>query len=224
METYKIKFLNDHFIEIDTNNVITPVNGREYLLIGEDGTFRINLPISTIGKSLDSDAKEAKMLKKYGKPRYRKIILSGTKLYFRTGKPGGDNNQEYIFQCELLEDQYLYLIESRDGKEPESWRLCKCNCQLEKCLNKKLEVYQKLQADSLNSLYTKTVMHFFSERLSGSTNALTTFFLHDKEKEITWFDALNERYLTLKKIRVQVALVYPEVYTKIGLQRQLMDI
>jgi hypothetical protein len=216
METYKVKFQNDHFIEVDKNDVISPVNGKEYFIIGEEGTFEVNKQKNTIGKSLESLAKRDSLIKRHKNSVIQKIINSGTKLYFRTSKPGGDGNQEYIFQCELLEDQYLYLLEGRDGNEPESWRLTKCNCQLEKCLNEELQVYQKLKADSLNSLYTKTVMHFFSEKLSGSTNAMTTFFIHDKEEEIKWYDALKERYLTVNKIRIRVAEFYPKKYTVVG--------
>jgi hypothetical protein len=211
MKTYKVEFQRDHFIEVGTKNTINPKNGQIYILTGEDNAFDINTVKTKISQSLDSIAKRELMLKKYGKNRCRKILDSGSKLYFRVGKTQkaeGDINQEFVIQCILLEDLYLYLKEDTDGNDPLSWRLANCNCQIESCFLGRLELPTKVASNSLNSLYTKTVMHYFSEQLSGSTRAFTTFFRHDREEQITFYGAANEQFETLNKIRFRVAKEY----------------
>lgn len=211
MKTYKVEFQHDHFIEVGTNNTINPKKGQIYILTGEDNAFDINTVKTKISQSLDSIAKEKSMLKKYGIARCRKILNAGERLYFRVGKiqkTEGDKNLEFVFQCILLEDLYLYLKKDNDGNDPLSWRLAKCNCRIEKCLLGGIDVFNKLETDSLNSLFTKTVMHYFSEQHSGSNRAFTTFFRHDKEENITFQGAANEQFETLNKIRYRVASEY----------------
>ncbi|HPG32210.1 MAG TPA: hypothetical protein PLM34_00045 [Lentimicrobium sp.] len=213
MKTYKVEFQHDHFIEVGTNNTIHPKQGQIYILAGEDNGFDINQAKTKVSKSLDSSTKRQKMLEKYGEKRCKKILNEGEKLYFRVGKlqkTGNDKNLEFVFQCILLEDLYLYLKKDNDGNEPLSWRLANCNCRLEKCLLGGLEVFHKVESKSLNSLFTRTVMHYFSEQHSGSNRAFTTFFRHYNEKEITLYGAASEQFETLNKIRNRVADNYPK--------------
>ena len=212
MKTYKVKFQHDHFIEIETNNTVHPQQGQVYFLIGEDNGFEINQVKTKVPESLDSNAKRQKVLAKYSEKRRNKILDPGEFLYFRVGqmqKTEEDRNTEFVFQCVLLEDLYLYLKEGFEAQDPLSWRLVKCNCRIEKCLIGGVDVFNKLETDSLNSLFTKTVMHYFSEQHSGSNRAFTTFFRHRNEKEITLNGAANEQYETLHKIRTRIAAEYP---------------
>lgn len=213
MKTYRVELQHDHFIEVGTNNTIHPKHGQIYILTGEDNGFDINQVKTKVPESLDSLAKRQKMLEKYGEKRCKKILNEGEKLYFRVGRiltTDDVKNVEFIFQCILLEDLYLYLKEGCDAGDQLSWRLAKCNCRIEKCLLGGIEVFNKIESDSLNSLFTKTVMHYFSEQHSGSTRAFTTFFRHDKEENITFYGAVNEQFETLNKIRYRVATEYPK--------------
>ncbi len=211
MKTYKVEFQHDHFIEVGTKNTINPKKGQIYILTGEDNAFDINTVKTKISQSLDSISKENSMLKKYGIAGCTKILNAGEKLYFRVGKiqkTEGDKNLEFVFQCILLEDLYLYLKKGNDGNDHLGWRLAKCNCQIESCVLGGVEVYNKVESDSLNSQFTKTVMHYFSEQHCGSTRAFTTFFRHEKEEEINFYGAANEQFETLNKIRIRVAREY----------------
>jgi len=103
----------------------------------------------------------------------------------------------------LLEDLYLYLLKGKKGDKEKDWRLADCKCALENCLLGGLALTEKVPAKSLNALFTNTVQFYFSMQRSGSANAFNTFYKYEKGMEITFEDAIYNRYKGLSNDRIK---------------------
>jgi hypothetical protein len=209
MKAFKAIFSHGHFIDKESKKRLVPVQGAEYIISAEDVAFKIEDIELKEDDVLNEKDKATWIEKKYGYGKYVKILKAGEQLFFRVGNSKqveGDEDNQYIFVCNLLEDLYLYLVKGKKGEKAEDWRLAACKCQLENCLLGGLSLTSKVKSKSLNYLFSNTVQDYFRTQRTGSANAIKTFFLYTKGMKITFDGALNQRYDSIDKLRKQVAI------------------
>lgn len=115
-----------------------------------------------------------------------------------------DESQQFIFRSTLLEDQYVFKVKGTNGGSPEDWRLAPCKCQLVDCLLGGLTLTEKVSAESLNALFSQTVMFYFNMQHSGSANVFDTFFEYDPTKRISFEEIKAKQYNSLGKLRTKL--------------------
>ena len=76
--------------------------------------------------------------------------------------------------------------------------MANCQCILDDCLLGGLTLTEKIPAESLNKLFSQTVMFYFSMQRSGSCNAFNTFFIYRPDMKVYFDTALNELYDAIK--------------------------
>lgn len=207
MKTFNVTFEHGHFIDNATGKRIIPVQGRSYVIASEDGNFRESDLVTRPIEVLSPSEKHAQFVQKYGAERIVNILPAGTRLFFRIGnsfRVQGDETFAFIFLCELLEDLYLYKIETRSAADRLAWRLTNCACQLVSCLQGDLAISEQLQAESLNALFRKVVNYFFVHQRSDSVNALDSFYLYQPGMQIIMEQARDGSYHGLHEIRKAV--------------------
>jgi len=204
MKAFKVIYKHGHFIDVETQQRLIPVQGAEYTISAADKAFKTEDAKMKIGDTLNSKEKAEWAEKEFGKGNFAKLLNADAQLFFRVGnsrKVEGDESQQYIFVCRLLEDLYLYLLKGKKGDEVEHWRLADCKCALENCLKGGLTLTEKVPAKSLNTLFSNTVQFYFSMQRSGSASAFNTFYRYDKGMEITFNGAMYNRYYGLSDAR-----------------------
>jgi hypothetical protein len=72
-----------------------------------------------------------------------------------------------------------------------------------------MKVTENVASESLNNLFSRTVMFYFSNQRSGAANALTTFFLHDPKVEISFDSIAVGRYKSLSDRRNELVSALP---------------
>lgn len=208
MKAFKVIYKHGHFIDIETQQRIIPVQGSEYMITAADEAFKTEDSKLAIGTSLSTKEKKNWAEEKFGIGKFVKILNVGEQLFFRVGnakRADGDEDRQYIFACNLLEDLYLYLSNDKEGDKEEDWRLADCKCELDTCLLGGLTLSEKVPATSLNKLFSHTVQFYFSMQRSGSTNALSSFFLYQKGMEITFDGAIRQPYESLASMRKRIS-------------------
>lgn len=209
MKAFKVKFSHGHFIDIETNKRLIPVQGHEYLITAEDTAFRVMDMKLLIGQILNSEDKEKWARDEFGSGNYVKILDAGTHLCFRVGnskKVEGDESIQYFFVCILLEDLFLYKHTNKEGNDVKNWRLANCAVKLENCLLGGLTLSERITAKSLNDLFSKTVQFYFSLQRSGSVNVFNTFYLYNEGMPVSFDSAFMKGIRNLGKIREEVVL------------------
>ena len=204
MKAFKVIFKHGHFIDLETGIRLIPLQDAEYTISAPDKAFKTEDVKLKIVDPLESKEKAAWAESEFGKNDYAKIVNAGQMLFFRVGnsrKIEGDESQQYIFVCRLLENLYLYLQKGKKGVNEGDWRLAKCHCVLEKCLLGGLTLTEKIPALSLNKLFSPTVMFYFNMQRSSAANAFHTFFLYKPDMNIRFEEAMHERYEGLGDIR-----------------------
>jgi hypothetical protein len=195
MKAFKVIYQHGHFIDKESKERIIPVQGQEYIITANESAFTTEDSKLKMAKHRDASEKADWALGEFGKGNFRKILAAGDQLFFRIGnsnKVKGDESREYVFVCHLLEDLYLYLLKGKKGDKQEDWRLANCQCVLDECLLGGLALTEKIPAESLNKLFSQTVMFYFSMQRSGSCNAFHTFFKYTSKKKIN-FDAVTKK-------------------------------
>lgn len=181
MKAFRVEYRNGHFIDTETKKRIIPIPGSFYTITGKDEVFATEDEKLELKESKSTEVKRDWAIKKYGEGNVIQLLPAGKKLYFRVGNSKvvkGDSRFDYRFSCILLEDLYLYKLKGRLAKDPNSWRLAECNCQLEDCITNNLTLSEKLPASSLNKLFSQTIMFYFSMQRSGATNVFENFYQH----------------------------------------------
>ncbi len=204
MKEYIAIYKHGHFINKVNGERVIPVQGEEYILKGKDDSFVKKDSKLLISDSLNTEEKQRWVDMTFGNNNYIKILNAGEQLFFRIGNSKrikGDESGQYIFLCTLHEDLYVYLLKNRTGEKADDWRLAPCNCILDKCLLGGLTLSVKIPAESLNKLFSSTVMFYFNLQRSGSTNVFDTFFVYKKGMQITFDEAINKKYERLRVIR-----------------------
>jgi hypothetical protein len=203
MKAYKVKYLNGHFIDQETNQRLIPIQNVEYFITAADDAFEsvdVKLQLKEI---LNAKQKEEWALNEYGLNTL-KLLEANAKLAFRIGnskRVKGEESMQYIFVCTLLEDLYLYALSGKSENVYTHWRLADCKCQLEKCIRGGLTLSEKVTANSLNELFSNTVQFYFSLQRSSSANVFNTFFDYHEKMDPLFDGASNGAYNTLAKQR-----------------------
>lgn len=208
MKAFKVIYQHGHFIDKESNLRIIPVQGAEYIITASPNAFTTEDAKLKMAEPLNHEEKSVWALKQFGKDHYSKILNAGEQLFFRIGNSRtvhGDESRQYIFVCTLLEDLYLYLLKGRKGDDGEDWRLADCKCILEKCLLGGLTITEKIPAESMNKLFSQTVMFYFSMQRSAAANVFNTFFKYDPNVTITFDGAINKLYDSLGNEREKFA-------------------
>ena len=68
-----------------------------------------------------------------------------------------------------------------------------------------LTLTEKIPAESLNKLFSQTVIFYFSMQRSAAANVFNTFFKYDPKATITFDGAINKLYDSLGKEREKFA-------------------
>lgn len=185
MKAFKTLYQNGQFIDIETGRRVVPRNGQQFTIMSEDDNFVTKDRKMYDGDPLDSSSKKHWIERKYSNQDPRLFLLSGTALRFSiqlTRLDENDIDDFYEFECELLEDLYLYESirgDSRAVNDPVNYRLAECICELKSCISGNLILLENIREYSLNKLYSSTVQFYFSMRRSSSTNVFNTFFVSD---------------------------------------------
>ncbi len=170
-------------------------------IIGEDDAFE---EIDTLN-SLPSYVRNDKEMKEYINRHYQKaevikIFEVGQSFLFRVGlgKTRKKNeNKEFFFICKLLEDLYSY--KTKPNANP---RLCKCINHVVDCLDGALERFETIYADSLNTVASNTIVHYFSLKRSSAMNVLKDFKPLTQIQLDNELDKLKKDYFKLPGIEV----------------------
>jgi hypothetical protein len=185
MGGHRVIYKHGQFIEKETGKRIIPVQGKEYIIIGLSDSFEEKDSKLKSGPRKTEKEKAEWAYNKFGDGNCLKLLGAGQDLIFRIGNSiiiEGDESNEYHFRCLLLEDLYLYKIRYRDGNMAKDWRLAECQCELTDCISGGLKITEKIVAESLNNLFTQTVMFFFNLQNSGATNVFNTFNIIRKDQ------------------------------------------
>lgn len=187
MKAFKVTYSHGQFIDNDTKKRIIPKQGEEYIITASTDAFLEEDDKIDNKPALNSQEKLKWMSQKYGSQDFGILLNLGAELFFRVGNSKiskGDESREYVFTVSLLEDLYLYRMHDKESDNPESWRMAECKCVLDKCIDGGLSLTEKIPANSLNSLFSHTVMFYFNMQRSGACNAFNTFYLYKPEMRI----------------------------------------
>jgi hypothetical protein len=160
MKAYKAIFRNGHFIDVETDKRLIPIQGCEYIITAKDTSFREVDSKLHKEEALNEFDKEEWALNKFGQGNFKKIYKANNKLFFRVGNAKsveGDKGLQYIFVCQILEDLYLYCKPGSKGDSQSDWCLANCVCELMECIQGELVLSEKIRAKSLNALFNNTV-------------------------------------------------------------------
>jgi hypothetical protein len=115
------------------------------------------------------------------------ILNHGSTLFFKFGKRKilkGDKSNSFLFSYVLLEDLFIYKLSKRNPTDTDSWRLVDCKFALEECIEGNLAFTEKIESNSLNTLFNDTVMFYFPRQRAGTCNAFSTFTIQEENKKI----------------------------------------
>jgi hypothetical protein len=207
MKNYTVKYIHGQFIDVATDKRIIPQQGAQFGIQSDDNAFLEVDEKMVLQPHMDSEQKKYWAVTEFGEKNCKLFMVAGTRLYFRVGnskKVDGDEDRQYIFECILLEDLYLFKLKKRSGNDSEDWRLANCQCKLERCLLGGLALTEQIPTTSLNSLFCYTVMFYFSMQRSGSCNVFNTFFLFKPDEvpnfhSATWGQHKSNSLTSLRK-------------------------
>jgi len=140
-------------------------------------------------KMLNPNEMKMSTAAKYPKSTVKLILKSGQNFIFRVGlgkKKEKNEDLQYYFQCEILEDLYAY---KKGDSDP---RLCDCNCIVNQCVSQNLKYFEPIYGTSLNQVATNTISHFFSLKRSSSLGVATQFKLLSEWDDID--DIIKNQY------------------------------
>jgi hypothetical protein len=212
MKTWKVTYRHGHFIDQETNLRIFPVQGAELVIVAGSDAFTNIDPTVEYKKLMSAEEKYNWAENEKGKNNFVKIMSSSDQLFFKIlipKKVKGDESRRYTFSCRLLEDQYLFLINGKNGNDKNSWSLMDCQCEIIRCTDGGLKLDGPLVASSLNNLFTKLVADYFRSQHSGASAAFYKFYLNK-------YPGINEslhggspfQEIKLDELRIRVARDY----------------
>lgn len=202
MKAFRVKFLNGHFIDQDTEKRVIPVQNGIYTISADDSAFVEDDEKLIIASGLEKEQKAKEIEQKHKNTDTILFLLANTELLFRIGNSKsvkGDQSYAHFLTCTLLEDLYIYFVKNGTNEkiDPIAWRLSRCKCQLKESKIGGLVLTEKIVGNSLNDLFTKTVMFYFSLQRSGSINVFSNFYLYDSYKKIEPSYDLSRQFVSL---------------------------
>jgi hypothetical protein len=208
MKAFIVTYQNGQFIEKGTKKRLIPISSKEFTISGSDDSFAYEDSRLALNPPLNEKDKASWAEKEFGQDNYKKILNAGEVLIFRIGLARtyeGLNGRQFYLTCTLLEDLFLFISKNGDGGNPKDWRLAPCQCELTECKYGGLTITEKIKAESLNSLFSQTVMLYFNLMRSGSTNVFTTFYLDPSPKEFKIRAIQEHEYTNLDSIRHEIS-------------------
>lgn len=202
MKAFSVKFLNGHFIDQDTEKRIILVQNGIYTISANDSAFVEEDEKLIIAAGLEKELKAKEIQEKHKNTDTIIFLPANTELLFRIGNSKslkGDQSYAHFLTCILLEDLYIYFVKNgtNEKNDPIAWRLSRCKCQLKESKIGGLVLTEKIVGNSLNDLFTKTVMFYFSLQRSGSINVFSNFYLYDSNKRIEPSYDLSRQFVSL---------------------------
>lgn len=179
MKSFNTIFRNGHFYDQATKKRIIPINEKQYVIAADNDAFQLVDELMPENKPFLTEERIEFFKRKYNN-NIIKLLDKGQLLYFRLGLGTPSKSQkslQYVFECKIVDDLYIYLPIGADKTYPISWRLLDCSCHLTKSVIGGLTLSEKVTAKSLNQLFQHTVMFYFSMQRSGSCNPFKTYFI-----------------------------------------------
>ena len=99
MITFKVTYKHGHFIDLETNLRILPVQGAEYSITANEYDFKTEDSKLLRVNPMTEKEKENWVYHKYGEGNFQRILKAGQQLFFRVGNSRtdqGDEDHEYI--------------------------------------------------------------------------------------------------------------------------------
>ncbi len=163
MKSYNIIYKNNKFYDISTNKRVYPKENGQFVIAGDDNNFGaediLNQPHSHLNNAEEQFANVhwIKNIK-----QYVQLLPAGSSLEFdfSISKLKHQNEEyNYSFRLELLEDLYLYTATTwKAAKLPE---LHDCRCVVIEDLGHNVDFFEPIFANSINEAYSKTRQFYF---------------------------------------------------------------
>lgn len=210
MKTFSVKFLNGHFVDQETEKRVIPVQNGIYTISADDSAFVEEDEKLIIAAGLEKEQKAKEIEKKHKNTNAILFLPANTVLLFRIGNSKsvkGDQSYAHFLTCILLEDLYIYFVKNgtNEKNDPVAWRLSRCKCQLKESKIGGLVLTEKIVGNSLNDLFTKTVMFYFALQRSGSINVFSNFYIYDSYIKIEPSHELSRQFASLAFLRETLA-------------------
>lgn len=185
MKSFEVKYTKGHLVDILTNKRIFLKRGGMFNILGDDNQFEEKDELQFETLPLDDNDKLNQLKRNHKSFKLVKIASQGQGLVYRIGlskKTNEDKENEFLFNCTLLEDLY---IKSRND---EDWSLCDCICETTKCLEGDIQMIESVKGNSLNNLFSNMVAFYFPMQRSGACNAFDYFYLMDANDKVHLYD------------------------------------
>ena len=202
MKSFEVKYTKGHLVDIKTNKRIFLKRGGVFNILGDDNQFEEKDELQFETLPLDDNDKLNQLKRNHKSFKLVKIASQGQGLVYRIGlskKTNEDKENEFLFNCTLLEDLY---IKSRND---EDWSLCDCIYETTKCLEGDIQMIESVKGNSLNNLFSNMVAFYFPMQRSGACNAFDYFYLMDANDKVHLYDIkFNNRFQNLNGKRKEI--------------------
>lgn len=208
MKSFVVIYQNGQFMDKNTKERLIPISNKEFTISGSDDSFTYEDSRLALDPPLAEKDKALWAEKEFGPGNIIKILNSSEVLRFRIGLPRSFdelNSRQFNLTCTLLEDLFLYISKNGNRRNHKDWRLAPCQCELTECKYGGLVITEKIKAESLNSLFSQTVMLYFNLQRSGSTNVFTNFYLDPSPKKLKIGVSQEREYSNLDSIRHEIS-------------------
>jgi hypothetical protein len=174
MDTKKLIYRNGHFYDSSRKERVSFQDGTEYVIVASGDSITAANPAGNKKEPISSKALEKELAGKIASQEYSsvtKILPKGSFTYFKLNpiKAGEGIVGPLIFQVELFEDLYAYLL--RKGKRQEP-RLYECACAVIGLKSGKIDFFEKVYGESMNDVFKCTFVHYFGNMGHATGNAL----------------------------------------------------
>ncbi|MFM2224286.1 MAG: hypothetical protein RJA07_488 [Bacteroidota bacterium] len=126
---------------------------------------------------------------------HKQIKQRGAFLYFYIDH----NKVRHEFEVELLEDLYMFL--KSEWKNQEG-KLYDCACVVRGVTTNSIVFFEEVNAKSLNEVYKKTYVHYFSNEGNPACNAIDRFYEKPNQIKLSLreFSKFDEQSKTKDKL------------------------
>lgn len=179
MKNLNVIYRHDRFYDAVSGKRIILEEGKRYALLGDDANFLDDDGINQRPKNLLQSKEILARIEKDPKVKsFKRLLDKGSYLCFEHGhrkrKNSDEDQRRHFFTVELLEDLYLYS----NKEKLEGASLYQCNC-LTNHVEPALDFFEPIYGGSLNNLFEKVSMFYYSNLRSSAVNAFNEFHVYD---------------------------------------------